>query len=80
MNKTASGLEIIKEADSTIQGKRVSLTRKTNKAGEIRHGVVLTNTRNGHHHRIGEVETQIVNAGFLTWDEVETAEIASYTA
>lgn len=53
MNKTASGLEIIKEADSTIQGKRVSLTRKTNKAGEIRHGVVLTNTRNGHHHRIG---------------------------
>lgn len=53
MNKTASGLEIIKEADSTIQGKRVSLTRKTNKAGEIRHGVVLTNTRNGHHHRVG---------------------------
>ncbi len=27
---------------------------------------------------IGEVETQIVNAGFLTWDEVETAELASY--
>lgn len=51
--KTESGLEIIKEANSTIRGKRVSLTRKTNKAGEIRHGVVLTNTRNGHHHRIG---------------------------
>lgn len=51
--KTESGLEIIKEAASTINGKTVSLTRKTNKAGEVRHGVVLTNTRNGHHHKIG---------------------------
>lgn len=53
MKKTASGLEIIRNADSTIKGKTVALTRKTNKAGEIRHGVVLTNTRNGRHHRIG---------------------------
>lgn len=51
--KTESGLEIIKEAASTIRGKNVTLTRKTNKAGEVRHGVVLTNTRNGHHQRIG---------------------------
>lgn len=29
---------------------------------------------------IGDIETQIVNAGFLSWDEVETAELASYTA
>lgn len=26
---------------------------------------------------IGEVETQIVNAGFLTWDEVEAAELTA---
>lgn len=53
MERTEKGLEIIKTSDSTIKGKTVTLTRKTNKAGEIRHGVVLTNTRNGHHHRIG---------------------------
>lgn len=29
---------------------------------------------------IGEVETQIVNAGFLTWQEVEAAELTRYTA
>ena len=61
MKKTASGLEIIRSADSTIKGKTVALTRKTNKAGEIRHGVVLTNTRNGHHHRIGTF-TEIATA------------------
>lgn len=71
MNKTESGLEIIKEADSTIQGKRVSLTRKTNKAGEIRHGVVLTNTRNGHHHRIGTF-TEIAPA-FKLYKSLERA-------
>lgn len=26
---------------------------------------------------IGEVESQIVNAGFLTWDEVEAAELTA---
>ena len=53
IEKTESGLEILKKAESTIHGRTVILTRKTNKAGEVRHGVVLTNTRNGHHQRIG---------------------------
>ena len=53
MEKTASGLEIIRSAECTIKGKEVSLTRKTNKAGEIRHGVVLTSKRYGTHRKIG---------------------------
>ena len=52
IEKTARGLEILKKAASTIPGRTVILTRKTNKAGEIRHGVVLENTR-GHHWKIG---------------------------
>ena len=52
MEKTARGLEIVKSADSTVRGCKVILTRKTNKAGEIRHGVVLE-TRRGGHRRVG---------------------------
>lgn len=53
IEKTESGLEILRRAESTVKGKTVSLTRKTNKAGEIRHGVVLTNNRTGTHRRVG---------------------------
>lgn len=53
IEKTERGLEILKQSESTVKGKTVSLTRKTNKAGEIRHGVVLTNDRTGGHRRIG---------------------------
>ena len=55
MEKTATGLEIIKTAESTVRGCKVILTRKTNKAGEIRHGVVME-TRRGGHRRIGTFE------------------------
>ena len=55
MEKTARGLEIVKSADSTVRGCKVILTRKTNKAGEIRHGVVLE-TRRGGHRRVGTFE------------------------
>ena len=50
MNKKviASGLEILYEANATVRGQKVMLTRKTNKAGEIRHGVVLESARGGH--------------------------------
>ena len=53
IEKTESGLEILKRDRSTVKGKTVSLTRKTNKAGEIRHGVVLTSNRTGIHRRVG---------------------------
>ncbi len=53
MEKTNRGLEIIKRADSTVRGKEVILTRKTNKDGEIRHGVVLESKRHGYHKKIG---------------------------
>ena len=55
MRTTESGLEIIYEANSTVKGNKVFLTRKTNKAGEIRHGVVLENSR-GWHKRVGTFE------------------------
>ena len=55
MEKTNKGLEIIKSAESTVRGCKVILTRKTNLAGEIRHGVVLE-TRRGGHRRIGTFE------------------------
>ena len=57
MNKrvTESGLEILMEANATIKGQKVMLTRKTNKEGEIRHGVVLESARGGHR-RIGTFE------------------------
>ena len=51
MERTNTGLEIIKKAESTVAGKTVSLTRKTNLKGEIRHGVVLTSA-SGHHRRV----------------------------
>lgn len=52
MERTDRGTEIIKKAESTVAGCKVILTRKTNKEGEIRHGVVLE-TRRGGHRRIG---------------------------
>lgn len=54
MNKkvTENGLEILMEANATVKGQKVMLTRKTNKAGEIRHGVVMESAR-GRHRRIG---------------------------
>lgn len=55
MEKINSGLEIIRKAQSTISGKTVVLTRKTNKAGQIRHGVVLESA-SGRHTRIGTFE------------------------
>ena len=55
MERTSSGLEIIKTAESTVRGCKVVLTRKTNLAGEIRHGVVLE-TRRGGHRRIVTIE------------------------
>ena len=56
MEKTARGLEIVKSGDSTVRDRRVILTRKTNKAGEVRHGVVLESTRSGRHYKIGTFE------------------------
>ena len=55
MTTTNKGLDIIKTAESTVRGCKVVLTRKTNLAGEIRHGVVLE-TRRGGHRRIGTFE------------------------
>lgn len=55
MEKTNKGLDIIKTAESTVQGCKVILTRKTNLSGQIRHGVVLE-TRRGGHRRIGTFE------------------------
>lgn len=52
MERTNKGLEIIKTAESSVNGCKVILTRKTNLIGEIRHGVVLE-TRRGGHRRIG---------------------------
>lgn len=53
MTRTNKGLDIIKTADSTVNGRRVILTRKTIKSGEIRHGVVLESKRSGRHQKIG---------------------------
>ena len=51
--KTAHGTEILMKSASTVRGKEVSLTRKTTKAGEIKHGVVLTSTQHGYHRKVG---------------------------
>lgn len=48
MERTERGLEIVKTAECTVDGCKVILTRKTNKAGEIRHGVVMETARGGH--------------------------------
>ena len=53
METTNKGLNIIKSADSTVRGRTVALTRKTDKAGRIKHGVVLTSKRSGRHQKIG---------------------------
>lgn len=47
MEKISSGLEIVKKEVNTNLGYEVVLTRKTNKQGHIKHGVVVTNTRTG---------------------------------
>ena len=53
MEKTKKGLYILKTAESTIRGCNVILTRKTTLAGDVLHGVVLENKRNGRHRKIG---------------------------
>lgn len=53
MEKTKKGLYILKTAESTVRGRNVILTRKTNLAGDVLHGVVLENKRNGRHQKIG---------------------------
>ena len=53
MTRTEKGLEIIRTTDSTVRGRRVILTRKTNKAGDVLHGVVLESKRSGRHQKIG---------------------------
>ena len=53
MEKTKSGLYIIKKSESTVKGRDVVLTRKTNLAGEVLHGVVLESRRSGRHQKIG---------------------------
>ena len=45
-------LKILKVAPSTVYGKYVSLTVKSDSMGKIRHGVVLTNTYTGRHHKV----------------------------
>ena len=55
MERTNKGLEILKKSESTVTGCNVILTRKTNKAGEIRHGVVLE-SRSGRHQKVGTFE------------------------
>ena len=52
MERTNKGLEILKKSESTVTGCNVILTRKTNKEGEIRHGVVLE-SRSGRHQKVG---------------------------
>ena len=47
MEKTHSGLEIVKKDYCKNMRVLVSLTRKTTKNGEIKHGVVITNPRSG---------------------------------
>ena len=51
--KRTNNLTIVKTDDSTIKGLNVILTRKTTKSGNIRHGVVLENKRNGRHQLVG---------------------------
>ena len=47
MERTNSGLEIVKKEVNSL-GFTVSLTRKTTKGGNIRHGVVITNPAGRH--------------------------------
>lgn len=45
--RTSNGTEIVKKDVNTALGYEVSLTRRTTKKGNIRHGVVITNLRTG---------------------------------
>ena len=56
MEKTRSGMEIIKSEINHNIGVKVSLTRKTTKSGKIRHAVVITNPRSGLHTRLKSFE------------------------
>jgi len=47
MNKTAHNSEIVSTAVNSKLNYKVTLLRKTNKAGEIRHFVVLQNHQTG---------------------------------
>ena len=51
--KRTENLTVVKIADSTVKGLNVILTRKTTKNGNVRHGVVLENKRNGRHQLVG---------------------------
>ena len=55
--KTPHGAEILMRADSTVRGKEVTLTRKTDKNGTIKHGVILTGKLYGDHRKVGTFET-----------------------
>lgn len=57
MKTTNKGLNILKEADSTTRGRRVILTRKTDKRGTIKHGVVLEDKHTGLHYRVATYHT-----------------------
>ena len=52
MEKTRKGTEIVAKADCIGNNRRVILTRKRIKSGEIRHGVVLESTRDGRHFKV----------------------------
>ena len=52
MEKTTTGLEIVKRETNDALGYEVALTRKTTKNGNIRHAVVITNIRTGVRTRI----------------------------
>lgn len=47
MERTNSGLVIVKKENNENLGFEVALTRKTTKGGNIRHAVVITNKRTG---------------------------------
>lgn len=53
MEKTKKGLYIVQKSNSTVRGRNVVLTRKTNLAGQVMYGVVLENRRNNRHQKIG---------------------------
>lgn len=52
MERIRSGLEIVKKEVNTNLGYEVALTRKTDKQGRIKHGVVVTNTHTGRRTRL----------------------------
>ena len=52
MEKTYSGLEIVKKEVNNNLNAEIALTRKTTKSGNIRHAVVMTNLRTGRRMRL----------------------------